>query len=772
MLSLSVVALGSASDFFLPEIPFIVIFSIALLGAAYSLEDRFSLSLPSANIVGGILGFIVACWIGYQFIRPGVSLLDTLPFPASLLPYLSPVLMILIPAKMLRPKHVGDYWTMFGLAVMSMGLACTMASDLSFGFFLFGWLILFVWSLALFFLCREIVWPNNFPTALIESRWTLLSASLRWVMSFGLLGLGIFLLTPRPTESRWALTSRSLGRIDIGLSNDNTIDLNRTGTLSQNPGEKAFEVRVKNFDGTPKDDLNPSQRWRSTTMLSYQDGKWSRSSFASGGSIMLRELSIPNNAPDNNIRRALPVLSPEQFYITFIRDSKLAPTIILADPVYWRANLPSPIASIADSQNSYVSFDPKIDGSFQPIPDLRRNEYTQVALPQLESDLGPPLYDVHWIPESTLLNRLPAKIQTDLAPWVLALIDELIAKNQIPGITKREMNTNYPDWIEWKQQEPIARALDKYLSSSGVYLYSSTLGRSDKSIDPILDFLFKIKMGHCERFASGLVLMLRSVGIPCQMVMGFKGCTAEQEGVYSIYSDDAHAWVEVLLRQPEPKNAAQPKRVNQFAEGDDPGERFIYRWLTLDPTPGTEARTSTTSKTTWMEGFWARIDRFYKEFILGYNPAVREKTAEYILAQVLAIRTFLQKEGWLWLVTGGISFLALLAYLRRRHQRKILENQEADPLLQLPGVKFHNRLLELLKRFGFEPEVGQTPREFGTRVTAALERSLGVLATVPAEAAELYYRSRYGNEQISPEELVKFDNKINLFESALKTSPD
>ncbi len=69
------------------------------------------------------------------------------------------------------------------------------------------------------------------------------------------------------------------------------------------------------------------------------------------------------------------------------------------------------------------------------------------------------------------------------------------------------------------------------------------LGRSGES--PIEDFLFVYKSGHCELFATAMVLMLRSQGIPARLVTGFLGAELNPiEGYYVVRQQNAHAWVE------------------------------------------------------------------------------------------------------------------------------------------------------------------------------------------------------------------------------------
>jgi transglutaminase-like putative cysteine protease len=80
--------------------------------------------------------------------------------------------------------------------------------------------------------------------------------------------------------------------------------------------------------------------------------------------------------------------------------------------------------------------------------------------------------------------------------------------------------------------------------------YSYTLdfvGRS--AANPIEDFLFRYRSGQCEYFASAMVLMLRSQGIPARLVTGFLGGEYNPfEGYHIVRENNAHAWVEAYLK--------------------------------------------------------------------------------------------------------------------------------------------------------------------------------------------------------------------------------
>lgn len=79
--------------------------------------------------------------------------------------------------------------------------------------------------------------------------------------------------------------------------------------------------------------------------------------------------------------------------------------------------------------------------------------------------------------------------------------------------------------------------------------YEYTLDFRGRSADnPIEDFLFRYKSGQCEYFASSMVLMLRSQGVPARLVTGFLGGEYNPfEGYYIVRNSNAHAWVEAYL---------------------------------------------------------------------------------------------------------------------------------------------------------------------------------------------------------------------------------
>ncbi len=91
-----------------------------------------------------------------------------------------------------------------------------------------------------------------------------------------------------------------------------------------------------------------------------------------------------------------------------------------------------------------------------------------------------------------------------------------------------------------------AAALEQYLRES--YQYTPTTIGKEPPSNLIEHFLFESQEGHCEIFASTLVMMLRAVGIPARFVTGFYATSVNPvTGYYEVRALNAHAWVEAYI---------------------------------------------------------------------------------------------------------------------------------------------------------------------------------------------------------------------------------
>ena len=99
----------------------------------------------------------------------------------------------------------------------------------------------------------------------------------------------------------------------------------------------------------------------------------------------------------------------------------------------------------------------------------------------------------------------------------------------------------------------LAAAIEKHLAESGKFQYTTELTEQrNRRVDPLDEFISKHRRGHCQYFASAMVMMLRSQGVPARVVVGYRSGEYNSVGNhYLVRQLHAHAWVEVLLDEDE-----------------------------------------------------------------------------------------------------------------------------------------------------------------------------------------------------------------------------
>lgn len=101
--------------------------------------------------------------------------------------------------------------------------------------------------------------------------------------------------------------------------------------------------------------------------------------------------------------------------------------------------------------------------------------------------------------------------------------------------------------------------LEYWFVSSGVFRYSNHPSVGTGS-PPLVGFVAKTHSGYCQYFAGAMALMLRYLGIPARVAVGFAGGTYDSnQHLWNVSDREAHAWVEVWFKR--------------------------YGWIPFDPTP-------------------------------------------------------------------------------------------------------------------------------------------------------------------------------------------
>ncbi len=314
-----------------------------------------------------------------------------------------------------------------------------------------------------------------------------------------------------------------------------------------------------------------------------------------------------------------------------------------------------------------------------------------------------------------------------------------------------------------------AKLLENYLRDSGEFGYTLDLSVKDASIDPVEDFLFNRKEGHCEYFASTLVLMLRAVNIPARLISGFKGAESlSGDTLWQVQDRHAHAWVEAWT-----------------------GNNL---WVTLDPTPAL-SRQKSVEEVAARVGFWERFQsqttNLWNDYVVRVNLE-RQNQGIYgplkefglkaweILRSVGSLGPLLwQRLGDMlrspqeWIsITGGLFGLALVTFtaLVIRGVRWLYlwfrkggwREWSSRRWQQRTVVAFYEQFLRLTERAGLHREATQTPAEFAEEVQSKwhpLLKPAGML-TVPQSVCAAFYRVRYGGESLPESDLLTLQQQV------------
>ncbi len=277
-----------------------------------------------------------------------------------------------------------------------------------------------------------------------------------------------------------------------------------------------------------------------------------------------------------------------------------------------------------------------------------------------------------------------------------ALLDTSGVSPRVAALAAREAGDGSP----YRQ----ARNLERYLMEN--YQYSlDFLGKAGR--DPIEAFLFDRRKGHCEYFASSMVLMLRSVGIPARLATGYLGADYNRlEGYYVVRESNAHAWVEAYLPgsgwttfDPTPA-AGRPAVADAGASAvfSEAWDYMLFRWDRYVLTYGLADQVQVLYVA---RGLWEQLVALFR----GHDPESSASAGPAPDAPGVAPtpQEAARSWGW-WLAVMTVAALALaglaLALYRRRRR-------------PLTGIDAYRRLRRSAERAGLAIGSADPPLGFG-----------------------------------------------------------
>ncbi|HEX4746859.1 MAG TPA: transglutaminaseTgpA domain-containing protein [Gaiellaceae bacterium] len=142
-------------------------------------------------------------------------------------------------------------------------------------------------------------------------------------------------------------------------------------------------------------------------------------------------------------------------------------------------------------------------------------------------------------------------------------------------------------------------AIESWLRQTGGFRYDESPPRGKGP--PLVSFVTRTKSGYCQHFAGAMAAMLRMLGVPARVAVGFTSGTLEDDE-WVVTDHDAHAWVEVWFSgvgwvafDPTPGRGTLGGEYSFASGSQDAVARLRRGDLTGSARPTTPSRTPDTS---------------------------------------------------------------------------------------------------------------------------------------------------------------------------------
>jgi protein-glutamine gamma-glutamyltransferase len=493
------------------------------------------------------------------------------------------------------------------------------------------------------------------------------------------LALPLFLIVPRSGAS--ALTRAGGGPTHfVGFSEN--VTLGEIGNLKQ---DDDLVMRVK-VEEAP---TSATLRWRGVALDEFTGRGWRKSAQARVAT------------QKNSDRGFFPLGTTESVH-------RLTSQTVFLEPIESPVLFGAP--RLVGIQGDFPSLRVDGEGSVQS----RRHEFerliykafsdtTEPPPQQLRDDLRPYPVEYH------RYLQLPEKLDPRIVRLATAIIVNSRASNRYDA----------------------AKAIETELQSR----YGYSLQMKASGPDPLADFLFNIRRGHCEYFSTAMAVLLRTHGIAARVVNGFlPGAYNGAAGAFTVRQSDAHSWVEVY-----------------FPATDT--------WVTFDPTPSA-GRTEPvrTGFTAQLQKYAEALELIWYQYVVGYDKqeqrtlasTIHDRVFDYgrVLANVISTIRGVMPTNSLAVVLIGLGVVLVMgaAFIASRVLRfgwgRGLRFSEAEDR-GISTIEFYERLLNLLAQRGLQRDKYLTPLEFAQQIGT---RDAQVIT-------KAYNRVRFGKEQLSAIEL-------------------
>lgn len=416
------------------------------------------------------------------------------------------------------------------------------------------------------------------------------------VLIFGFLWLVMFYLIPRTTS--FGIASEVSRRKLKGFSD--TMRLGEPGLLEDNP---AVIMRVKPLE---EKTLTPSalrrignKLLRGATFAWYNAGRWEKGT--------KRRWYIDLRQSSGELRLNRGHYSPRDLHQIELVLENLDPPVIFQPDRAINMRFTQPFIAYEDDLSFYFLF----------RPGTTRRYVASVLLDPLEPE-DSPLSEVELDDETS-----PYLHEKGIPPRVQALARAMVTEEMtVLGRVERVM---------------------RFLRSQFEY---SLIQKDLAGVDPVEDFLFGSKEGSCEHYASAMVLILRSMGVPARPVGGYSmGEWNDIGGFYTIRQGHAHAWVEVYF----PRSG----------------------WVPFDPTPSVMLTGPESDFGRLLQTLWNAYEGYWFSYVYSFDNKAQglgfRRILEALSENLASLRSYLFSPA-LWLL---IVVIVLFAYFGKNRIARI-----------------------------------------------------------------------------------------------------
>jgi protein-glutamine gamma-glutamyltransferase len=311
--------------------------------------------------------------------------------------------------------------------------------------------------------------------------------------------------------------------------------------------------------------------------------------------------------------------------------------------------------------------------------------------------------------------------------------------------------------------EHTCRTIESYLQRN----YSYSLEPSQlENPQPLATFLFESKRGHCEYFASAMVILLRTLGVPSRLVNGFRAGEYNAVGKdYVIRGRDAHSWVEAFSAE--------------------------KGWQTFDPTPASDSIAAQHPLFATINNYLDAFELFWGEWILGYDDVTQvslfrdlqersnlwvTKSKDQLYRKVVYLQDriviqyqkgigFIKKQGWklpLSCLLIGIGAWGCFRIWQWLNWKLLLKKTTFEGNGTV-AIQFYVKMLRFLQSNGKVKPPSLTPIEFaGTFRNRSIRRNVELLTRI-------YNAIRFSKDPVSTDQIHQASQILSALKSQAKS---